>query len=142
MKIETPPVLKGTSDERVWNALTGWLSMLHSQIGKAFSHGFTTVTKTTTATLRIEEMGFVLVDSSGGTFSITLPPAARIGAGGWYWFIKTDSSVNAVTLDGSGSETINGAATVNFLDAQYDFCVLLSSGSGWFIVNRRSTAEI
>ena len=133
------PSLSGGSDDREWTALTLWLSVLHSQIGKPFAHAFPTVTKTTTATLRTEEIGIVFVDSTAAAFTITLPPAAKMGAGGWYFFIKTDAAANAVTLDGSGAETINGAATEARIDAQYDHMLVFSTGSNWIIGMIRST---
>lgn len=138
LTLDTLPPLSGGSDEREWNALNGWLAMLHSQIGKPFAHGFPTVTKTTTATLRPEEMGIIYV-TSAAPYTITLPPAAKMGDGNWYHFIKTDAAANAVTLDGSGAETINGAATEARIDAQYDFMIIISNGTNWLIGNIRST---
>jgi len=132
------PSLSGGSDDREWNSLSRWLSVLHSQIGKPFANAFSTVTKTTTATLTPEEIGIVFV-TSAAPYTITLPPAAKMGNGGWFHFIKTDAAANAVTLDGSGAETINGAATETRIDAQYDFITIFSTGSEWIVGNIRST---
>lgn len=135
LNISPVPNLASGSDDREWNSLSKWLAVMHSQIGKPFAHSFPIVTKTTTATLRVEEIGIVFVDSTAAPFTITLPQAAKIGVGGWFQFIKTDASSNAVTLDGSGAETINGAATEASLNAQYDFITIFSTGSAWITVN-------
>ena len=91
MRIETPPVLKGKTDERSWNALSRWLDILHSQISGAFAHRWRNSTKITTATLTTDEFGVVFVDSSAGAFTITLPPNVKCGSGGWYEVLKPDS---------------------------------------------------
>lgn len=74
----------------------------------------------------------VLVDAVGGARTITLPAAAshthRI-----YNIKKIDGSANAVTIDGNGAETIDGAATLA-IAAQWDSYTLQSNGTGWFIV--------
>lgn len=53
----------------------------------------------------------VLVNATGGAVTLTLPPVASLGPGFEYVVVKTDSSANAVTLDGNGTETIDGATT-------------------------------
>lgn len=73
-----------------------------------------------------------LVDASGGPVTLSLPPAAsaerRI-----YHVKKIDSSLNAVTIDGDGAETIDGQAT-QALISQYDALQLVSDGTEWFIL--------
>lgn len=71
----------------------------------------------------------VLCNASGGAFTVTLPAAAA-AAGRIYTIKKIDSSANAVTVDGAGAETIDGAATRN-LAAQYDALLIQSDGSNW-----------
>lgn len=53
----------------------------------------------------------VLCNAAGGAFTITLPDAATAVDGFDLLIKKTDSSVNAVTVDGNGSQTIDGALT-------------------------------
>lgn len=79
--------------------------------------------------------GVVLCDSSGGTFTVTLPAAAA-AKGVILTVTKTDSSLTAVTIDGNGSETINGSTTTT-LNTQYESVDLVSDGSNWLIRNRR-----
>ena len=92
---------------------------------------FPVVNKTTTYTLTSTDH-LVTCDATGGAFTVTLPVAAS-HAGREYVLIKTDSSGNAVTLDGNGSETINGA-TDQELAAQWDMIRVVSNGTAWFVI--------
>lgn len=47
-----------------------------------------------------------------------------------FFIKKVDSSTNAVTIDGSGAETIDGATTY-VLDVQGQAVMLVSDGSNW-----------
>lgn len=87
------------------------------------------VSKSTTYTAKVNE--FVLSDASGGAFTVTLPTAAS-ASGKEVTVKKIDSSGNAVTVDGDGSETIDGALTAT-LSSQWDSVVVVSNGSNWFI---------
>jgi len=71
---------------------------------------------------------FVLVDASGGPITILLPNTT-----GRFLEVaikKIDSSANAVTLDGTGSQTIDGATTIQ-LASQNASARLVSDGSSW-----------
>lgn len=74
----------------------------------------------------------VLADASGGAFTIALPKAGAF-AGRLFQIKKVDSSANAVTIDGDGSETIDGAATYA-LATQYQAVALLSDGTNWLLL--------
>jgi len=76
------------------------------------------------------------VDASAGVVTITLPTAVD-NNGRILTIIKIDSSVNAVTLDGEGTETIDGAETNSVMDAQYDSITLYCNGSEWFIIAQK-----
>ena len=74
----------------------------------------------------------ILVDATNGAVTITLPKASN--ASKKVLIIKkTDSSANAVTIDGDGSETIDGSATVS-LSNQYDVKTIISDGSAWHVI--------
>jgi hypothetical protein len=74
----------------------------------------------------------ILVDASGGAVTINLPAAA--GANGrMYQIKKTDSSGNAVTIDGNGAETIDGATTLS-TTTQYQSFTIVCDGSGWWVI--------
>lgn len=75
----------------------------------------------------------ILADATNGAFSVTLPPAVE---GGDFIIKKIDVSANAVTVDGDGSETIDGATTQP-LSSQYDFMRVVADTSGnWWIVSQ------
>lgn len=77
----------------------------------------------------------VLVNSTAGAFTLTLPAAAD--AEGQVLIIKkTDAAANAVTIDPDGAELIDGAANNAEIDAQYDCLMLISDGTGWHIIGR------
>lgn len=87
--------------------------------------------KTTTYTITTSD-AVVLCSASGGAFTVTLPTA--VGNTGKIFHIKkTDSSANAVTIDGDGSETIDGAAT-KAVQIQYQSFTLVSDGTNWSIL--------
>lgn len=74
----------------------------------------------------------ILADATSAALTIALPAAA--GAEGHEYVIKKiDASANAVTVDGDGAETIDGAATVA-LAAQYDKVRIVASNGAWYIV--------
>jgi hypothetical protein len=100
----------------------------------AVGNSTVTASKTTTYSATSSD-DFVPCSASGGAFTVTLPAAAS-SSGKYLTFIKTDSSTNAVTIDGNASETINGAATTT-LNTLYEVLVLVCDGSNWFIESRR-----
>jgi|GEM_PF-6354469 len=88
-------------------------------------------TKSASATL--DETATVWkINASGAAVTETLPPASTV-SGLLYAIIKTDSSANAVTVKGSGTENINGANTYN-LTAQYKVVIVISDGTQWWIL--------
>lgn len=95
---------------------------------------FGVATKTTTYTITdTDGLRVVLASATGGAFTVTLPAAAS-NASRILFLKKTDSSANAVTIDGAGSETIEGALTL-VLDQQFDCIEIASDGSNWHLVN-------
>ena len=86
--------------------------------------------KTTTYTIT-EEDEFITADASGGAFTITLPTVSG-HTGKVFHVKKTDSSANAVTVDGNGAETIDGSTTA-VIRKQYDALRLVCDGTEWWI---------
>ena len=75
--------------------------------------------------------GTIECDATTAAFTITLF-ACSGNAGKIIIVKKTDASINAVTVDGNASETIDGAATAT-LATQYSDIILQvnSAGTGW-----------
>ena len=70
------------------------------------------------------------IDATGGARTATLPTASTC-AGRQILITKVDSSGNAVTVACSGSETIQGSATIS-LAAQWNKALVISNGNtGW-----------
>jgi hypothetical protein len=74
----------------------------------------------------------LLCDASSGAITINL--YATSGTSGLKLNIKkTDSSVNAITIDGDTTETIDGSLT-KVISTQYDSITIQSDGSNWHII--------
>jgi len=97
-------------------------------VNGSFSTAVTT--KSAGFTPSISEHTF-LVDATSGAVTATLPTSSGL-TGRQYVFIKTDSSGNSVTVDGFGSETINGSLTY-VLGAQYKRVTVVSDGTNWYV---------
>ena len=91
-----------------------------------------TVTAAYTATLEDD----VIVANGAAPFTITLPTAAAAfdtatSTGKQLIFVNRDT--DDATIDGAGSETINGATTF-VLDVQYETVALISDGTEWYTI--------
>lgn len=92
-----------------------------------------TATRAVTAATTITAAdALVLVDTTSGAVTVTLP-AAAVSTGKRFTVKKTNAGANNVTLDGDGSETIDGAATLAW-NTQYAAYTVQSDGSVWWIV--------
>lgn len=73
----------------------------------------------------------VLVDTTGGSVTLTLPRAATV-RGQWFVFKKLIAA-NTLTLDGADAETIDGAATLAWT-TQYQSYTIYSDGTEWWTI--------
>lgn len=73
----------------------------------------------------------ILGDATSAGFTITLKPAGECKQK--LVIIKKTNSANTITIDGDGSETIDGATTQS-LTTQYSVLRLMSDGTKWHIV--------
>lgn len=96
-----------------------------------FAPKFNYVTKTANYTLTGDDY-VILADVSGGAFTLTLPASSGLG-GKTYVVKKTDTSANAVTIDGNASETIDGSATW-VLSILNDYIIIQSDNINWKII--------
>ena len=92
--------------------------------------GWKVVLKTTNYTATVNDY-FIKADATTGNMTITLPVVS--GNSGLLLNIKKiDNSVNTVTVDGNGSETID-EATTQVLSTQYDSVSIYCDGIEWWI---------
>lgn len=76
----------------------------------------------------------VLADTSGAAWTLALYTA--VGNNGRVLRVKKISSdVNALTIDPSGTQTVDGALTTT-VNTQYEEMTLVSDGSNWQILDR------
>jgi hypothetical protein len=108
------------------NTLIGATRAFHFPAAPAAKSGAYTI-------LLTDQNSFIRGDVTGGGFTMTLPQGALIFDGYEVTVAKSDSSSNNLTVDGNGSETINGAAN-RVLDAQFVSETYRWEGSEWKIV--------
>ena len=83
-----------------------------------------------TASFTYDVTGYLVsADATLGAITATLPTAVGI-TGRVYGIKKIDSSVNAVTIDGAGTETIDGALTWSTA-TQWAGVFIMSNGANW-----------
>lgn len=87
-------------------------------------------------TLTLDHVNRVLLMPNSTARTLTLPSVGTARAGSWIRVVKTTAAAAAITLDGAGSETIDGATTLATLDARYDVAELLCTGSEWIVMYR------
>lgn len=109
--------------------LMGILATRDDILAAAGSQSIRTITATATPAAGDYTL---LVDASGGPVTINLPPAAS-SSRRVIVAKKIDASANAMTLDGSGAETIDGAATQTTA-TQWVAFTIQCNGVGWFII--------
>lgn len=86
---------------------------------------------TTGRTLDVTDYA-ILADATSGAFNVTLPTAVGI-TGRIYVIKKTDSSGNAVTVNTTSSQTIDGSTTYS-LASQYKYVTVQSDGANWQVI--------
>jgi formylglycine-generating enzyme required for sulfatase activity len=122
------------------------LNLYHSPSDSAWSFGFRCARPrvmvvgssggSSETTLESKSSNFSITsDDNGKYFAVSgettasLPSAASVGSGFMVTIKKTDAA-NKVTIDPSGSETIEGAEA-NILKSQYALVKLMSDGTNW-----------
>ena len=90
------------------------------------------ITTITTNTTLDKTYYTVLADASSGAITVTLPQASTVDRV-MFNIKKIDSSVNKVTVDGNGSETIDGSTTFD-LTGEDESITIHCDGSSWYIV--------
>lgn len=74
----------------------------------------------------------ILADATGGNLTITLPSVSTY-PGQVYTIKKIDGTINTVTVDGAGSQTIDGELIITIID-QYVSITIANNGVAWYIL--------
>ncbi len=116
-----------------WRILVKTLRDLFFQISDVVNINDTppVLTKTANYTLTKDDK-VILADATSGAFTVTLPVAA-LAKNLMFDIKKIDSSSNIVTLDGDGSEEIDGATTFDLL-GEDESVRIICNGTAWFIL--------
>jgi len=89
---------------------------------------------TAAETLTKNDHGLTLLcDGSGGAFTVDLPAGSTVFDGWAVTLKKSDASSNAITADGNGAETLDGATTRALLE-QYEAETYVWTGSEWSVI--------
>lgn len=93
---------------------------------------YATAAKTADYTVTTADIGkTITVDATSAAVTVTLPTVASAADGFVVTIKRIDASTNAVTIDGNGSETIDGATTL-VLSTQYEAAQLRCNGTAWY----------
>jgi len=97
--------------------------------------------KSATYTVSAADVGAVIgMDANGGARTVNLPAAADVPEGFYVTVKKTDTSANAVTIDGNASETIDGANTL-VLRLPHQSVTIANTGAAWVVVDEANIIE-
>jgi hypothetical protein len=99
------------------------------------NNGLVATTNKTTTYLATTADNIINCDATSAGFTVTLYPASG-NTGKWLIIRKTDSSLNAVTIDGNLSETIDSSATTT-LNTIGESIHLVCDGTNWYSVSRK-----
>lgn len=75
---------------------------------------------------------YLLIDATLGNVTLPLPSAVGLVPGKGFWLLRTDSTVNTVTLAPVGGQTINGGASAT-INAQFQSLYVVTDGANWFL---------
>lgn len=116
----------------------------YSQMVKAIRRmsGAKVATVTAGATLlTADDAGLVFIDASGGDVTLTLPAAnAVINLPIGFTFYRTDNSANAVTIQRSGADTIDGNSSFSVGGQATHRSIRSDSQSAWMTITESSKA--
>lgn len=119
---------------RVWWTGTAWYADRSRLPGPQ-----RVTTKTADATLDGADFGaIVIVEPASADVTLTLPTA--VGIRGYWYDVKLNSATYTVTLDGNGSETIDGATTYK-LNRSQEAIRVISDGTNWRVAARHVVTE-
>ena len=100
-----------------------------------------TVVAVTTAYTPYKNDKTILADASSASFTVTLPGAATVEKGKTYTVKRTNAGANTVIVDGNGSETMDGIASLR-LNQRFDYLQLQSDGTNWMVISERISPSL
>lgn len=103
-------------------------------VGTPAGSGYTIVNVTTTSSSPAQTSGDIILlvntTTAGGNVTINLPTA--VGNTARFTIKKIDSASNTVTVDANGTQTIDGALTIDLRGRSS--ATLVSNNANWFII--------
>lgn len=122
-------LVAGTNITLTYNDVANTLTI--TATGGAGGGGYTVVAKSATYT-EATTTGILIIecDATTASFTINLPTAVSNTA--QFYIKKIDSTANTVTIDASGTQTIDGGLTA-VLTRQYELIGLYSNNANWGI---------
>ena len=134
------PVVNSATDSDIWGGyLNDNMDTIDTQL-KVCRDSIKRNISTSDSLVAADRRKTLLIDATAGAVTLTLLAAATAADGFEFCVKKTDSSANAVTLDGNASETIDGATTYA-LSGQYHAAILVCDGSNWHVKAIKTTAS-
>lgn len=106
------------------------------ELKRALKYQFTPVEITSAAYTALTTSSTILADATSNNITITLPTAVGI-EGRIYVIKKIDTTAYTVTIDGDGSETIDGVTTYTIYHSGA-MIILQSDGANWQIIFKSS----
>lgn len=95
-----------------------------------------------TASTTLTDNDYVLSVSPAANATITLPAVADVQPGRPYFILRDDTATNTVTLDGDGSETIDGATTLAVgVAGQFGALRIISTGTEWRVISAYDSVD-
>jgi len=132
----TATLASNNSTLNVVCGLDSWWVISQLEVNSAFD-----VTTASAAYTPNKEDKTILADASSASFTITLPGAAIVDAGKTYTIKRTNAGANTIIVDGNGSETIDGIASIR-LNQRYDYLQLQSDGTNWLVISERISPSL
>lgn len=127
--LERPPL---TEDRKEWADWFYKIWLLINQVSSSITLSVTSITDSDSPYTASSTDFLIVCDCTSGAITVNLP-ASNESLGRMINIKKIDSSANAVTVDGSGAETIDDSATLS-ISTQYDSYTLMNDQSEWWIV--------
>ncbi len=132
------PLVNNATDQDLWG---GYLNDNFDTVDGKLKLGIDRIKRVVTGTDSLvagDRKKIILCDATSAAFTFTLLAAATAADGFEVTIVKTDATANAVTLDGSGSETIGGALTFA-LSGQGDAATIVCDGTNWHFTGNKTT---